>query len=85
VRPDYFRRADGRAWSPEDLRASAQLVQPLGEAGPAFVLLRNFAPLQYLAGDYRGRYSTAELSLPWGFAIGLLANAIAGEIQAAPF
>jgi hypothetical protein len=54
-------------------------------AGPTFLLLRNFAPLQFLAGDYRGRMPAEDRSLPWGFAVGLLANAIAGEIGGPPF
>jgi membrane-bound lytic murein transglycosylase B len=83
--PDYFQRADGRPWDLEDRRGSGRLVRPLGDAGPAFLLLRNFAPLQYLAGDYRGRFPGEDRSLPWGFAVGLLANAIAGEFDAPPF
>lgn len=83
VRADYLRRVDGRPWAAEDINGG-RLLQPLGAAGPAFLLLRNFAPLQYLSGDYRGRFAAEARSQAWGLAVGLLANAIRGELSTSP-
>jgi membrane-bound lytic murein transglycosylase B len=77
IRPDYVRRADGQPWSEADRVSSGKLMQPEGASGPAYLALRNFTPLQYLAGDYRGRYTNETLSAAWALAIGLLANRIA--------
>jgi membrane-bound lytic murein transglycosylase B len=79
VQPDYFRRKDGRPWAAEDLRNGGRLLEPYGPGGPAYLGFGNLQVLQYLAGDYRGRFPGEDRAAPWALAIGLLANRIAGR------
>jgi hypothetical protein len=53
-------------------------VAPFGNEGPAFVLTRNFTPLNY-KNHYVARYAPLEEDHGFGIAISLLADAIAGR------
>jgi membrane-bound lytic murein transglycosylase B len=74
----YFRRPGGGAWPIEWLRSGGRFVAPFGNEGPAFVLTRNFTPLNY-KNHYVARYAPLEEDHGFGIAISLLADAIAGR------
>jgi membrane-bound lytic murein transglycosylase B len=74
----YFQRPGGGAWPIEWLRSGGRFVEPFGKEGPAFVLTRNFTPLNY-QNHYVARYAPLEEDHGFGIAISLLADAIAGR------
>lgn len=61
-------RADGRPWSEADKDLPAQLVVPVGAAGPAFLLFPNHFAIR--------KYNN---SLAYALAVGLLAERVAGS------
>ena len=72
----YFRRADGALW-PEGTHWGGELIEPAGPDGPAFLVTRNFTPVNY-ASPWRGRYGPLD-NHDFGLIVGLLAEAIAGR------
>lgn len=76
VRATHFRRADGRPW-PEGTNWGGELIEPFGPDGPAFLVTRNFTPVNY-ASPWRGRYESLD-NHNFGLAVGLLADAIAAR------
>src|SRR5579871_689250 len=65
-------RADGRAWSPDDAEADAQLILPAGAAGPAFLIFPNHFAIR-----------TYNNSIAYALSVGLLADALGGRAQLA--
>jgi membrane-bound lytic murein transglycosylase B len=72
-----FPRPGGGAWPPESHNWSGRFVEPFGAAGPAYLLTRNFKPINY-RNPSKPRYWN-ESEDPGGIAVALLADAIAGR------
>jgi membrane-bound lytic murein transglycosylase B len=73
-----FRRPGGGAWPAEARTWSGRYVEPFGPSGPAFILTRNFTPVNY-RNPAKPRYWPENEDPGFGVAVGLLADAIAGR------
>ena len=73
-----FPRPRGGAWPPESRGWSGRYVEPFGPTGPAFILTRNFTPINY-RNPSKPRYWNESEDPGFGLAVALLADAIAGR------
>lgn len=73
-----FPRPGGGAWSPESHTWSGRYVEPFGVGGPAYLLTRNFTPINY-RNPSKPRYWNESEDPGFGMAVALLADAIAGR------
>ena len=73
-----FPRPGGGAWPPESRSWSGRFVEPFGPDGPAYLLTRNFTPVNY-RNPSKPRYWNESEDPGFGLAVALLADAIAGR------
>ena len=68
----------GGGWPPELRHLSGVYVEPFGPNGPAYLLTRNFTPVNY-RNPTKPRYWAESEDPGFGIAVALLADAIAGR------
>ena len=68
----------GASWPPESRAWSGRFVEPFGPDGPAYLLTRNFTPVNY-RNPSKPRYWNESEDPGFGLAVALLADAIAGR------
>ena len=73
-----FPRPGGGAWPAESRTWAGRYVEPFGPSGPAFILTRNFTPVNY-RNPSKPRYWNETEDPGFGLAVALLADAIAGR------
>jgi len=73
-----FPRPRGGPWPAESHRWSGRFVEPFGPGGPAYILTRNFTPVNY-RNPSKPRYWAESDDPGFGIAVALLADAIAGR------
>lgn len=73
-----FPRPGGGAWPAESRAWSGRFVEPFGPQGPAYLLTRNFTPVNY-RNPSKPRYWNESADPGFGIAVALLADAIAGR------
>lgn len=78
ARPEFLRRADGRAWPVDRAAYQGRLLSPAGEAGPTYLVTVNFDYMNY-QNPFLPRYGSIEEREGFALAIALLADAIAGR------
>lgn len=73
-----FPRPGGGTWPSAMANMSGRYVEPFGADGPAYLLTRNFMPVNY-RNPTKPRYWNADEDPGFGIAVALLADAIAGR------
>jgi membrane-bound lytic murein transglycosylase B len=73
-----FPRPGGGRWPAESRGWGGRYVQPFGPSGPAYILTRNFTPVNY-RNPSKPRYWDESEDPGFGLAVALLADAIAGR------
>jgi membrane-bound lytic murein transglycosylase B len=74
----YLKRPGDAPWPAEAARWAGQYVEAYGPSGPAFLLTRNFTPVNY-QNPSNALYNRLEDDPGFGLAVALLAEAIAGR------
>lgn len=75
---ELFPRPGGGAWPAETRGWGGRYVEPFGPDGPAYLLTRNFTPVNY-RNPAKPRYWDESEDPGFGIAVALLADAIAGR------
>jgi membrane-bound lytic murein transglycosylase B len=78
VSVSMFRRPGGGSWPAETRSWGGRYVEPFGRTGPAYILTRNFTPINY-RNPSKPRYWNESEDPGFGLAVALLADAIAGR------
>jgi membrane-bound lytic murein transglycosylase B len=73
-----FPRPGGGAWPSHTRSWGGRYVEPFGPTGPAYLLTRNFTPINY-RNPSKPRYWNESEDPGFGLAVALLADAIAGR------